>query len=632
MDLNCASIISTALQATRSTDTSLIPRTILYTNPSSPSALHQIAELVTTDPKLSSISLSSFIQCDGTTLVNVNPFENDQKFNNEEFIDNPKRACLCAEHSALGLDSSFETAVLFSNFTSAQKACDSLRSALVLQQRKEEKTWNSFDYASSERTVPVPSSLDQNFQRCVHLLLVSDIDLCFQHIESPISDLGDKKLTHETHVSNSPPLPFETSSSALSTLFRFATCSACFNPTSTSAPAVMVIVSARHAKLVPPWLFLPKLSTKLSYSNDSTLSYTSIEPLLLDINSLNSTLDTTLSAITKSRVDIWLKGSRNQTDLSVGVKTTNKTINSQSFTSIAGYESIKERLYMSVVHPLQDCLSAALKTKTNKNHSSSSLFSNPPLEVECSSKQKGNLRVSPLRGLLLHGPSGCGKTLLARALAAEANLALIHVQCPQLLSRFVGDSEAGLREVFRTARSMAPSLLLLDDIDSIAKARSGLEFNLGVSASTPITQSSGSNAVLERLLSTLLNELDGIGQRSESSSSHLPILVVGTCSASAKLDSALLRSGRLEMNICVHFPEFFDRLAILNMSALNVKLTKEAELFLPEVAKCLENKTCSEVKDVISEAGLIALKEFKSEIGVEELRKFISSEGIKKVH
>jgi transitional endoplasmic reticulum ATPase len=251
----------------------------------------------------------------------------------------------------------------------------------------------------------------------------------------------------------------------------------------------------------------------------------------------------------------------------------------------------------------------------------------PPLDVdECSSTQKGNLRVSPLRGLLLHGPSGCGKTLLARALAAEANLALIHVQCPQLLSRFVGDSEAGLREVFRTARSMAPSLLLLDDIDSIAKARSGLEFQLGVGVSAPITQSSGSsNAVLERLLSTLLNELDGIGQRSESSSSHLPILVVGTCSASATLDSALLRSGRLEMNICVHFPEFLDRLAILHMSALNVKLTKEAELFLPEVAKCLEKKTCSEVKDVIRKAGSIALKDFKSKIGVEELRKLISS-------
>ena len=79
------------------------------------------------------------------------------------------------------------------------------------------------------------------------------------------------------------------------------------------------------------------------------------------------------------------------------------------------------------------------------------------------------------------------------------------------------------------------------------------------------------------------------------------------------------------MNIFVHFPEFFDRLAILNMSALNVKLTKEAELFLPEVAKCLEKKTCSEVKDVIRKAGSIALKDFKSKIGVEELRKLISS-------
>jgi transitional endoplasmic reticulum ATPase len=234
-------------------------------------------------------------------------------------------------------------------------------------------------------------------------------------------------------------------------------------------------------------------------------------------------------------------------------------------------------------------------------------------------------------------------------LAKEANLTLIHVQCPQLLSKFVGDSEAGLRDVFRTARAMAPSLLLLDDIDSIARARSGLEVRLAAASSSEegntinsmntiaTSHSSGSNAVLERLLSTLLNELDGIGLRASSSSSsssmhHLPILVVGTCAASSTLDAALLRSGRLELHVFVHSPEPSDRLAILKASARKVKLSSSACEYLEELSRSdqLYKWSAAKISTIIKEAANFSIQDDTQELKIEYLKRVINGDVIMK--
>jgi transitional endoplasmic reticulum ATPase len=370
----------------------------------------------------------------------------------------------------------------------------------------------------------------------------------------------------------------------------------------------------------------------------SYLSFESTEPALVDSQSSSYSLDNESISLGKIRADVWFNSSfksRVQERVNGDAPVASKS--SKLGDLVVGYENLREKLHSSVVLPLLDAVSMALRDSSSSNggiDSEQKLASSSTSSSSSSLPSSATpLKVSPCRGLLLHGPSGCGKTLLARSLAAEANLALIHVQCPQLLSKYVGDSEAGLREVFRTARAMAPSLLLLDDIDAIAKARSGLEVRLATTTqgeknekktatSSAVfslsSQPSGSNAVLERLLSTLLNELDGIGLRSSSlSKANLPILVVGTCSESSTLDAALLRSGRLELHVLVHSPGLSDRIAILQASAQKVKLSFNANEYLTEFAKELSGRSCAQVSKILSEASE------KPEVNIEYLKRVI---------
>lgn len=659
-------LISTALLASSSVSSpsllssdrpSLIPRTFLFSNPSSPSALEKIATIVINhqnDPSLSLLTISSFIQCDGNSLLSMHPTQDDldkiSKIDEFEEDNQLSRACVCKEHSSIGLDSRFETASLFSNFAPIQRACYSLRRALLEQQHKVDiqaefvstgtSSSDSFDTSLSMVESVKEEEEEINAQRRrVHLLLISDIDLCFQHMESSFNlrtSTQTLSLNNTSSSSTPSPLPpIETASEALATLLSFASCKNCFNPSSATSPLVMIAISARHAKLVPPWLHLPRTprrTTSSSFSN--LLSYNTTEPALIDVQSASLFDDISISLKT-SRVDVWFTGSSSN---DLGSKTDEDEDNIPSLVredsqrligNVVGYENLREKLHSSVVRPLVDAISKASFYTSMVNHKDKDSNQNP---TSCPS----SIRVSPCRGLLLHGPSGCGKTLLARSLAKEANLTLIHVQCPQLLSKFVGDSEAGLRDVFRTARAMAPSLLLLDDIDSIARARSGLEVRLASTNSSKegntinsmntiaTSHSSGSNAVLERLLSTLLNELDGIGLRTSSSSSmhHFPILVVGTCAASSTLDAALLRSGRLELHVLVHSPEPSDRLAILKESARKVKLSSSACEYLEELSRSdhFYNWSAARISAIIKEAANFCIQddtqEFKIELSV----------------
>lgn len=178
---------------------------------------------------------------------------------------------------------------------------------------------------------------------------------------------------------------------------------------------------------------------------------------------------------------------------------------------------------------------------------------------------------APPSHVLLRGPPGSGKSLLGCALAATAGAALLHVACPQLLSRYVGASEAALRRVFAAARAASPCVLLLDDIDAIAGMRTG-------------GSGGGSDAVLDRLLATLLNELDGVGgARTDASSPALPpplVVVVATATGDSGgawgVDAALLRPGRLEVHVALHAPAEDDRAAILAASPAAVDLARGA--------------------------------------------------------
>ena len=161
----------------------------------------------------------------------------------------------------------------------------------------------------------------------------------------------------------------------------------------------------------------------------------------------------------------------------------------------------------------------------------------------------------PPTGILLHGPPGTGKTLLARAAAAESGVNLVTVAGPELLDRYVGESEKAVREVFERARQAAPSVVLLDEVDAVARNRSA---------------ATGSE-VGERVVSQLLTELD----RAEDNPS---IAVVATTNRKAALDPALLRPGRLESHVEVPAPGEDTRRAILAVHTAEKPLSDDVDL------------------------------------------------------
>ena len=136
------------------------------------------------------------------------------------------------------------------------------------------------------------------------------------------------------------------------------------------------------------------------------------------------------------------------------------------------------------------------------------------------------------KGLLMHGPSGTGKTLLAKAVATESEANFISVRGPELLSKWVGESERGIREIFRRARQAAPCVVFFDEIDSIAPTR-----GMG-----------GDSMVTERVVSQLLTELDGIQALSG-------VVVLAATNRADMIDPALLRPGRFDKIVFVPMPD-----------------------------------------------------------------------------
>lgn len=149
----------------------------------------------------------------------------------------------------------------------------------------------------------------------------------------------------------------------------------------------------------------------------------------------------------------------------------------------------------------------------------------------------------PPTGALLYGPPGTGKTLLARAIAGEAEINFVEVAGPELLDRYVGESEKAVREVFERARQAAPAIIFFDEIDAVAASRAGGGTDSGVS---------------DRVVSQLLTELDQI-------TDHPNLVVLAATNRRDTIDSALLRPGRLESHIAVPRPDAAARRAILEI-------------------------------------------------------------------
>lgn len=164
--------------------------------------------------------------------------------------------------------------------------------------------------------------------------------------------------------------------------------------------------------------------------------------------------------------------------------------------------------------------------------------------------------IRPPRGLLLTGPPGCGKTMLAKAIATESHVNFISVKGPALLSKYVGESEQGIRDVFRKARQAAPCIVFFDEIDALLPARQG-----GTSDSH----------VAERVLSQFLAELDGVEELKG-------VLILGATNRPDMLDSAVLRPGRFDEIIEIPLPDQDGRREILNIHLRNKPLNSEIDL------------------------------------------------------
>ncbi|MDM7275133.1 MAG: CDC48 family AAA ATPase [Thermoprotei archaeon] len=193
--------------------------------------------------------------------------------------------------------------------------------------------------------------------------------------------------------------------------------------------------------------------------------------------------------------------------------------------------------------------------------------------------------VKPPKGVLLFGPPGSGKTLLAKAVATEGGANFIAVRGPEVLSKWVGESERAIREIFRKARQYSPAIVFFDEIDAIAYIRG-----------TDI----GSSRVGERIVSQLLTEMDGIADLQG-------VIVIAATNRPDMLDPALLRPGRFEKIIYVPPPDAKGRLEILLIHTRGVPLAEDVDI--EELAKLTEGYTGADLAALVREASMIALRE-----------------------
>ncbi|VVB91186.1 VCP-like ATPase [uncultured archaeon] len=211
--------------------------------------------------------------------------------------------------------------------------------------------------------------------------------------------------------------------------------------------------------------------------------------------------------------------------------------------------------------------------------------------------------IQPPKGILLYGPPGTGKTLLAKAVANESSANFISVRGPQLLSKWVGESEKAIREVFKKSRQVAPCVLFLDELDAIAPIR-GME--LGSKAS-------------ERVVNQLLTELDGIETLKN-------VVVIAATNRPEIIDPALIRSGRFDRLVFVGPSSRAGRVNIFKIHLKNVPLADDVSV--EELADLTDNYVGADIEALCREAVMLALRE-NFDIEKVEMRHFRDS--LKKV-
>ncbi|MFW9929831.1 MAG: CDC48 family AAA ATPase, partial [Candidatus Thorarchaeota archaeon] len=209
--------------------------------------------------------------------------------------------------------------------------------------------------------------------------------------------------------------------------------------------------------------------------------------------------------------------------------------------------------------------------------------------------QKAGIR--PLNGILLFGPPGCGKTLLAKAIATESQSNFISIKGPEVFSKWVGESEKAIREVFRKARQAAPSIIYFDEIDAISSGR-------GEYAGTQTFAS---------IVNQILVEMDGIENRKG-------IVTIASTNRPDIVDPAFLRPGRFDRLIYVEAPDFESRIKILEVHTKNMPLTED--ISLKHIAQLTEGYSGADLENLCREAGMEAIREKMEKFDKIEYRHF----------
>jgi len=222
--------------------------------------------------------------------------------------------------------------------------------------------------------------------------------------------------------------------------------------------------------------------------------------------------------------------------------------------SVGGLEEVKQKLRESIEWPLTD---------------------------PSSFRRMG---IKPPKGILLYGPPGTGKTLLAKAVATETKANFISIKGPEVLSKWVGESEKAVREIFKKARQVAPCIIFLDEIDAIAPRRA----------------SSSSDHVSERVVNQLLTSMDGIEDSGE-------VIVLAATNRPDMLDHALLRTGRFDRMILIEPPDEKERLSILKVHTASMPLANDVDL--EELSRRTEGFTGADIEGICREAAMISLRE-----------------------
>jgi len=205
-----------------------------------------------------------------------------------------------------------------------------------------------------------------------------------------------------------------------------------------------------------------------------------------------------------------------------------------------------------------------------------------PLKYE---KLFDQAKTQPAKGILLYGSPGTGKTLIAKAVASECGVNFISVKGPQLLSKYIGESERAVREVFKKAKQAAPSIVFFDELDSLV----------------PVRNQNSDSQVIERVVSQFLTELDGIEELKE-------VVILAATNRIDLIDPALLRTGRFDFLIEVPKPDEKTRYEIFKIHTKEKPLAKDVNL--KNLAKETQDLVGSDIESICKKASMLAIREF----------------------